>query len=64
MRLVNVTHRFFRPYLVVVQRGVVAQGADGSQLDKAIVVAAINLAASLGAERQHKVNEKKGHSYT
>lgn len=39
-------------YLIVVERGVVAQGADGGQLNKAIVSAAVGLGTSLGAERQ------------
>ena len=41
-----------RLYLVVVQRGVVAQGADGSQLNKAVVFAAVSLGTTLGTGRQ------------
>lgn len=43
-------------YLVVVQRGVVAQGADGCQLNKAVICTAVDLAASLGAESEDEEN--------
>jgi len=36
-------------HLVVIQRRVVAEGADGGQLHQAIVGTAVGLAASLGA---------------
>lgn len=39
-------------YLVVVQRGVVAQGTDGSQLNKSVVNAAVHLGTSLGTEKE------------
>lgn len=38
-------------YFIVVQRGVIAQGADGCQLNKAIVGSAGGLNTSLGAKR-------------
>ncbi len=44
----------FGRYLVVVERGVIAQGADGGQLNKAVVCAAVGLGTSLGTERQRE----------
>lgn len=42
-------------YLIVVQRGVIAQGADGRQLNKAIICTAVDLGTSLGTEKKGKL---------